>query len=68
MIPPATLRQRTRRKLHLCLNCPTRTNGGTYCEYHRRLKNIYQRERKRRVLGLKRRFLNAESYSYEVRE
>lgn len=54
----------TRRLIKPCRYCSTPAYG-VYCEHHRRLTNKYQRERKRRVLGLKRRFLNAESYDYK---
>lgn len=59
----ARITQQRRRREGLCVVCaiPAR---GTYCESHRQERNLYQRERKRKVLGCKRRNLNAESYSF----
>lgn len=53
-----------RKRLGLCIACETPAKG-VYCEKHRRERNVYQRERIRRVLRCKRRYLNAESYSYQ---
>lgn len=62
----STATQVRRRALGQCVVCAVPApNRSTYCELHRRERNLYQRERKRRVLGSKRRYLNAESYSYE---
>lgn len=55
--------QNRRRLLGQCVACAIPTKG-TYCEPCRRVRNLRQRERKRRVLGCRRRYLNAESYTY----
>lgn len=54
-----------RRTQGLCVRCGNPSPRGSYCEFHRQQQNLYQRERKRRVLGFKRRYRNAESYGYE---
>lgn len=54
-----------RRTQGLCVRCAAPNLRGSYCEICRRKQNLYQRERKRRVLGFKRRYRNAESYGYE---
>ena len=57
--------QNRRRSLGQCVVCAVPApNSATYCETHRQQRNLYQRERKRRKLGCRRRYLNAESYMF----
>lgn len=53
-----------RRTQGLCVRCSAPARRGSYCETCRRKQNLYQRERKRRVNGAKRRYKGAESYMF----
>lgn len=53
-----------RRTQGLCVRCSVPARRGSYCEFHRQQQNLYQRERKRRVNGAKRRYTGAESYTF----
>lgn len=50
----------------LCTICGREQSklSKTYCEKHRILKNVYQRERARRLHGSKHRYAKSESYGY----
>lgn len=63
MTSRATPTHRNRRAQGLCVICAT-PSTGYYCEKHRRDRNLYQRERKRKVNGATRRNINAESYMF----
>lgn len=65
MASTATPTHRRRRAQGLCVLCAEPAKG-VYCERHRQARNLYQRERKRRVNGAKRRNINAESYMFTI--
>jgi hypothetical protein len=49
----------------LCQICGFPAVTAFHCEQHRRAANLVQRERQRSVFGRTKRYLGAESYSYE---